>query len=76
MRLSPFNCPKELPVLDNILCKLKKRHPYRWHEGRLNMAENKDFEAIMKEITAGLSGDPETDMKYLDEQGEKYKNHE
>ena len=40
------------------------------------MAENKDFEAIMKEITGGLSGDPEADMKYLHEQGEKYKDHE
>ena len=40
------------------------------------MAENKDFEAIMKEITGGLTGDPEADMKYLDEQGQKYKNHE
>ncbi len=29
------------------------------------MAENKDFEAIMKEITGGLSGDPEVDIKYL-----------
>ena len=40
------------------------------------MAENKDFEAIMKEITGGLTGDPEADMKYLDEQGQKYKDHE
>lgn len=40
------------------------------------MAENKDFEAIMKEITGGLTGDPEVDMKYLDEQGQKYKDHE
>ena len=40
------------------------------------MAENKDFEAIMKEITGGLTGDPEADMKYLDEQGNKYKDHE
>ena len=40
------------------------------------MADNKDFEAIMKEITGGLTGDPEVDMKYLDEQGQKYKDHE
>lgn len=40
------------------------------------MAENKAFEAIMKEITGGLSGDSEADMKYLHEQGEKYKDHE
>ncbi len=40
------------------------------------MAENKDFEAIMKEITGGLSGDTETDLEYLKAQGEKYKDHE
>ena len=40
------------------------------------MADNKDFEAIMKEITGGLTGDPEADIKYLDEQGQKYKDHE
>ena len=40
------------------------------------MADNKDFEAIMKEITGGLIGDPEADMKYLGEQGQKYKDHE
>ncbi len=40
------------------------------------MAENKDFEAIMKEITDGLSGESEADMKYLHEQEEKYKDHE
>lgn len=40
------------------------------------MAENKDFEAIMKEITSGLTGDPDVDLKYLDEQGTKYKDHE
>ena len=40
------------------------------------MAENKDFEAIMKEITGGLTGDPKADMQYLQEQGDKYKDHE
>ena len=40
------------------------------------MAENKDFEAIMKEITGGLTGDPQADMQYLQEQGDKYKDHE
>jgi len=40
------------------------------------MAENNSFEAIMREISQGLSGDPETDIKYLMDQGEKYKDHE
>lgn len=40
------------------------------------MAENKDFDSIMKEITGGLSGDAKSDMAYLEEQMEKYKNHE
>jgi len=40
------------------------------------MDENKSFEDIMKEITHGLTGDPASDMKYLEEQGEKYKDHE
>ncbi len=35
-----------------------------------------DFEKIMHEITSGLSGDGEKDVKYLMEQAEKYKNHE
>lgn len=34
------------------------------------------YEEIMKEITEGLSGDPEKDMKYLKVQMEKYKDHE
>lgn len=33
------------------------------------------FDEIMKEITSGLTGDNEKDIKYLDEQCEKYKNH-
>jgi Tfp pilus assembly pilus retraction ATPase PilT len=40
------------------------------------MEKNKDFDAIMKEITGGLSGDSQTDMSYLREQMEKYKDHE
>ena len=35
-----------------------------------------DFDAIMTEITSGLTGDPEKDIKYLMEQFEKYKDHE
>lgn len=38
--------------------------------------EHKDFEEIMKEITGGLTGDPKQDMSYLQEQMEKYKDHE
>lgn len=38
--------------------------------------EHKDFEEIMKEITSGLTGDPKQDMSYLQEQMEKYKDHE
>lgn len=40
------------------------------------MADNKDFDSIMKEITGGLTGDVEYDIKYLNVQGDKYKNHE
>ena len=40
------------------------------------MADKKDFEAIMTSITAGLSGDSKADIKYLQEQSEKYKDHE
>ena len=40
------------------------------------MDDNKDFHAIMTEITSGLSGDPEKDMKYLTETSEKYKDHQ
>ena len=35
-----------------------------------------DFEKIMREITGGLTGDGEKDIKYLMEQAEKYKDHE
>lgn len=35
-----------------------------------------DFDSIMKEVTGGLSGDNETDMTYLKEQMDKYKDHE
>ncbi len=35
-----------------------------------------EFEAIMKQITGGLTGDPQKDMKYLQEQMDKYKDHE
>ena len=34
-----------------------------------------DFEKIMQEITSGLTGDGEKDIKYLMEQCEKYKDH-
>lgn len=40
------------------------------------MAENKEFDAIMNKITAGLTGDPEKDMKYLMETSEAYKEHQ
>ena len=40
------------------------------------MSENKDFDAIMREITAGFTGDPTKDMPYLKEKCEEYKNHE
>ena len=32
------------------------------------MADNKDFDSIMHEITRGLSGDSATDIAYLKEQ--------
>ena len=35
-----------------------------------------DFDQIMREITAGLTGDSEKDIQYLKEQAEKYKDHE
>ena len=35
-----------------------------------------DLEKILKEITAGLSGDNKRDIAYLNEQCEKYKEHE
>lgn len=33
------------------------------------------FDEIMREITSGMSGDNEKDIKFLEEQCEKYKNH-
>ena len=44
--------------------------------GVSKMAENRDFDSIMREITGGLSGDAKSDMAYLEEQMEKYKSHE
>ena len=38
--------------------------------------ENKEFDRIMYDITAGLTGDPKIDIPYLTEQCEVYKNHE
>lgn len=35
-----------------------------------------DFDEIMREITSGLSGDHENDIKYLREKSEEYKDHE
>lgn len=40
------------------------------------MANNKDFESIIKEITGGLIGESEKDIEYLKNQMEKYKDHE
>ncbi len=40
------------------------------------MNEKKDLDSIMRDITRGLSGDPKADMAYLNEQMEKYKDHE
>lgn len=39
------------------------------------MSKNKDFDVIMRTITARLTGDAEADIKYLDEQSKKYKTH-
>lgn len=39
------------------------------------MSENKDFDTIMREITGGLTGDDKQDVKYLQKQMEKYKDH-
>ena len=36
----------------------------------------KNYEEIMNEITSGLTGDSETDLKYLKETAEKYADHE
>lgn len=40
------------------------------------MSENKDFDSIMREITSGLTGDPNKDIPYLDEKCKEYKDHE
>lgn len=40
------------------------------------MAEKTNFDSIMREITGGLSGDSKTDMAYLQNQMDKYKDHE
>lgn len=40
------------------------------------MAGNSEFDKIMHEITAGLTGDAKTDMAYLQEKSETYKDHE
>lgn len=40
------------------------------------MANNKDFDQLMHEITSGLTGDNKTDLAYLQEKCEAYKNHE
>ncbi|MCR5188968.1 MAG: tetratricopeptide repeat protein [Treponema sp.] len=39
------------------------------------MAENKEYEEIMQEITSGLTGDKQKDFKYLKEQIEHYSDH-
>ena len=35
------------------------------------MTNNKEFDLIMHDITSGLTGDPNDDMPYLNEQCEK-----
>jgi len=35
-----------------------------------------DYEGIMKQITLGLTGDPAKDIPYLEEQSDKYEDHE
>ena len=35
-----------------------------------------DFDEIMREITGGMTGDNEKDIRYLMDQAEKYKDHE
>ena len=39
------------------------------------MENNKEFDLIMHDITSGLTGDPNVDIPYLNEQCEKYSNH-
>ena len=38
--------------------------------------DNKDFDSIMSEITAGLTGDPSADISYLKDKMEEYKSHQ
>ena len=40
------------------------------------MSESKVYDSIMKEITAGLTGDPSKDMPYLQAKCAEYKEHE
>lgn len=40
------------------------------------MSEHKDLDSIMKGITAGLTGEPEKDIPYLQKTCEEYKEHE
>ncbi len=37
------------------------------------MSDTKEFAEIMQKITSGLTGDPQKDMKYLDEKSKEYK---
>ncbi len=39
------------------------------------MDKDKEFDKIMSEINSGLTGEPEKDLAFLNEQSEKYKNH-
>ena len=40
------------------------------------MSENQQFDVVMRNIAAGLTGDPQKDSRYLLEQCQKYKDHE
>ena len=40
------------------------------------MANKEEFDQIMHQITSGLTGDEKTDLAYLQEQSEAYKDHE
>ena len=40
------------------------------------MADKKDFDSIIREITGELTGDFKIDIAYLRDQMEKYKDHE
>ena len=39
------------------------------------MNKDKEFDKIMSEINSGLTGEPEKDLAFLNEQSEKYKKH-